>query len=89
MPDFIRPSAVRETSGTVRKAGKSGRIAGIEPCDPMPEGKLPLEKTPIGARFKKCAPNVGRMFPFYIRKTAEKEEKNRKGDERRQINITL
>ena len=37
-----------------------------------------LEKTSLGARFKKCAPNVGRMFPFYPRKTAEKEEKIRK-----------
>ncbi len=40
-----------------------------------------LEKTPLGARFKKCAPNVGRMFPFSPRKTVEKEEKNRKGDQ--------
>ena len=37
--------------------------------------KALLERTPLGGRFKKCAPNVGRMFPFYPRKTAEKEEK--------------
>ena len=37
--------------------------------------QAPLEKTPLGAGFEKCAPNVGRMFPFYPRKTAEKEEK--------------
>ena len=40
-----------------------------------------LEKSHLGARFKKCGTNVGRMFPFYPRKTAEKEEKNRKGDQ--------
>ena len=38
--------------------------------------KALLERTPLGGRFKKCAPNVGRMFPFSPRKTAEKEEKN-------------
>ena len=43
--------------------------------------KTLLERTPLGGRFKKCAPNVGRMFPFSPRKTVEKEEKNRKGDQ--------
>ena len=44
--------------------------------------KTLLEKTSLGARFKKCVPNVGRMFPFYPRKTDDKPVTTRKDAEK-------
>ena len=74
MSDFIRPKAVRETSGTVRRAGKSGRTAWIEPCDPMPEEKLPLKKRPLELDSK----SAGRMCDECFLFTLEKQRKKRK-----------
>ena len=81
MSDFIRPRAVRETSGTVRRAGKSRRTAWIGSCDPMPEGKLPLKKRPLELDSKSALRMWDECFLFTLEKTAEKEEKNRKGDQ--------
>ena len=65
---------VRETSGTVRRVGKSGRIAWIEPCDPIPEGKLPLKKRPLELDSK----SAGRMCDECFLFTLEKQRKKRK-----------
>ena len=74
MSDFIRPRAVRETSGTVRRAGKSRRTAWIGSCDPMPEGKLPLKKRPLELDSK----SAGRMWDECFLFTLEKQRKKRK-----------
>ena len=79
MPNFIRPRAVRETSGTVRRAGKSGRIAWIEPGDPMPEGKLPLKKRPLKLDSKSGRRSVDLHTVLTLKKKGKQSENTEKG----------
>ena len=69
---------VRETSRTVRRAGKSRRTAGIEPCDPMPEGKLPLKNRPLELDSKSGRRSVDLHAVLTLKKKGKKSENTEK-----------
>ena len=73
------PKAVREMSGTLRRAGKSKRTAWIEPCDPMSEGKLPLKKRPLELDSKSGRRSVDLHTVLTLKKKGKQSENTEKG----------
>ena len=59
MPDFIRPRAVRETSGIRPKGRKVQKNRMDKDWHIQTKSWSELEKTPLGARFKKQWTNSG------------------------------
>ena len=79
MLNFIRPRAVRETSGTVRRAGMFKGTAWIEPCDPMPERKLPLKKRPLELDSKSGRRSVDLHSDLTLKKKGKQSGNTEKG----------